>query len=319
MTEALTQGFVGVDVSKTRLDVAVDQEGEYWQASNDRTGILCTVERLQALQPTLIVVESTGGLETALVSELFAAGLPFALVHPGRVREFARSIGLLAKTDRLDARLLSRFGKAVQPPASQLPGEAQQQLNAVMLRRRQLLDMLVMEKNHLGSTRLSLRPQVEEHIAWLEAEIAKLDQQIDDQVHQLPQFKDKQAILRSAKGVGPVLCAKLLSALPELGQLDRKKVAALVGVAPFNNDSGRHRGKRRIKGGRIDVRQVLYMATVAAVRSNPSIRPFYQRLVSQGKLTKVALVACMRKFLTILNAMLRDMRPFNPNFGSHRP
>lgn len=317
MTVNLAQEYVGIDVSKTQLDVAIGQKGEYWQANNDAVGIIRTVEHLKALQPALIVVESTGGLEVALITELFAAQLPFALVHPKRVRDFARSIGLLAKTDKLDARLLSRFGKTIKPPVSRLPGVAEQNLNAFMLRRRQLLDILVMEKNHLFSTRLSMRLDVEKHIAWLEAEIADLDQQIDDQVHQIPIFKEKEAILRSAKGVGPVLCAKLLSGLPELGLMDRKKIAALVGVAPYNDDSGRHRGKRSIKGGREDVRRVLYMATLAASRSNPVIKPFYQSLRKQGKLHKVALVACMRKFLTILNAMVRDMLPFNPAFVPH--
>jgi transposase len=310
MNEKQTEVYVGIDVSKTKLDVAIGQEGEDWQANNDAVGIGKIVERLQAIQPTLIVVESTGGLEMALITELYAVGLPFALVHPARVRDFARSIGLLAKTDKLDARLLARFGEAIKPPLSRLPGEAEQYLNALMLRRRQLLDILVDEKNHLASTRLSLRSMVEEHITWLQEEVAELDQQIDDQIRQIPHFKAKEAILRSAKGVGPVLCAKLLSGLPELGQLNRKKIAALVGVAPFNDDSGYRRGKRRTKGGREDVREVLYMATVAAARSNPVIKPFYQHLLKQGKLKKVALVACMRKFLTILNAMLRDMRPF---------
>ncbi len=314
MLENRSAVYVGVDVSKTQLDVAMGQDGEYWQAGNDAAGIGRTLQRLQALQPALIIVKSTGGLETALITELFAAGLPFALVHPARVRDFARSIGLLAKTDKLDARLLARFGEAVKPPASQLPGEAEQELNAWMVRRRQLLDMLVDEKNHLASTCLSLRPKVEEHLTWLEKEVADLDRQIEDQIHQIPHFQEKEALLRSAKGVGPVLCAKLLSGLPELGQLDRKKIAALVGVAPFNDDSGRRRGKRRIKGGRADVRKVLYMATLAATRSNVLIKPFYQRLLQQGKLKKVALVACMRKFLTILNAMIRDQQPFNPAF-----
>jgi transposase len=312
MNQSKGEVYVGVDVSKAQLDVAIGREGEYWQANNDAIGIRKSVERLQSIQPALIVVESTGGMETALITEMFAAQLPFALVHPGRVRDFARSIGLLAKTDKLDARLLARFGEAVKPPVSQLPGEAEQLLNALMVRRRQLLDMIVDEKNHLATTRLSLRPKVEEHIAWLEQELAELGQQIHDLIHQIPHFQQKEAVLRSAKGVGPVLCAKLLSALPELGQMDRKKIAALVGVAPFNDDSGRQRGKRRIKGGRADVREVLYMATVAAARSNPVIKPFYQHLLKQGKLKKVALVACMRKFLTILNAMIRDMRPWQP-------
>ena len=311
MMDNLCNVYVGIDVSKRQLDVAIGKDGEYWQAGNDGVGIRRTMVRLKVIQPALIIVESTGGLETALITELFAGGLPFALVHPGRVRDFARSIGLLAKTDKLDARLLAHFGEAIQPPISRLPGEAEQYLNALMLRRRQLLDMLVDEKNHLASTRLSLRPKVEAHIAWLESELADLNQQIEDQIHKVPHFKEKEAILRSAKGVGPVLCAKLLSGLPELGQLDRKKIAALVGVAPFNDDSGRRKGKRKIKGGREDVRKVLYMATVAAARSNPVIKAFYQHLLKQGKLKKVALVACMRKFLTILNAMIRDMQPFN--------
>ena len=319
MSDNLSKVYVGIDVSKSQLDVAVGQDGEYWQAGNDRIGIQRTIARLKVIQPALIIVESSGGLETALITELYAAGLPFALVHPGRVRDFARSIGLLAKTDKLDARLQARFGEAIKPPVSRLPGEAEQYLNALMLRRRQLLDMLVDENNHLASTRLSLRPKVEAHIAWLQAELADLDQQIEDQIQQIPHFREKEAILRSAKGVGPVLCAKLLSGLPELGQLNRKKIAALVGVAPFNDDSGRKRGKRRIQGGREDVRHVLYMATLAAARSNPVIKPFYQHLLKQGKLKKVALVACMRKFLTILNAMIRDMRPFNASHLQHNP
>jgi transposase len=311
MNESFFSEYVGVDVSKAKLDIASGKTGEYWQESNDGVGIQHIVKRIKDMPASMTIVESTGGLETALITELFAAGLPFALVHPARVRNFARSIGLLAKTDKLDALLLARYGKAVKPPATQLPGEEEQKMNANMVRRRQLLDMLVAEKNHLCSTCLSLRPKVEEHITWLEIEVEKLDQEINDQIQQLSRFKEKEAILRSAKGVGPVLCAKLISALPELGQLDRKKIAALVGVAPFNRDSGPHRGKRRIRGGRIDIRGVLYMSIIAAVRYNPTIKSFYQRLLNMGKLKKVAMVACMRKLLTILNAMVRDMRPFN--------
>lgn len=316
MNESFFSEYVGVDVSKAKLDIASGKTGEYLQENNDGIGIQHIVERLKVIPSSMTIVESTGGLETALITELFAAGLPFALVHPARVRNFARSIGLFAKTDKLDALLLARYGEAVKPPTTQLPGEEEQKMNANMVRRRQLLDMLVAEKNHLCSTCLSLRPNVEEHITWLEIEVEKLDQEINDQIQQLPRFKEKEAILRSAKGVGPVLCAKLISALPELGQLDRKKIAALVGVAPFNRDSGPHRGKRRIRGGRIDIRGVLYMSIIAAVRYNPSIKTFYQRLLNMGKLKKVAMVACMRKLLTILNAMVRDMRPFNPFFLS---
>jgi transposase len=303
--------YVGIDVSKSTLDVAIGTDGEYWQASNDQNGIQRTISRLVDIQPELIIVESTGGLEKALMTELYKAGLPFALVQPRRVREFARSIGLLAKTDKIDARLLARFGEAVKPPMTRLPSEAEQYLNALMVRRRQLLDMVVIENNHLSTTRLSMRTKVEQHMDWLNKELQELDQEINDQVHQTPQFKEKEKILRSAKGVGPVLCAKLLSGVPELGTINRKKIAALVGVAPFNDESGHRRGKRRTKGGREDVRNVLYMATLAAARFNPVIKSFYQHLVKRGKEKKVALVACMRKFLTILNAMIRDMQPWN--------
>jgi transposase len=302
--------FVGIDIGQARLDVAVGKAGEEWTANNDATGIQSTIERLIQLRPALIVIESTGGLEVPLMLELSRVGLPFARVHPGRVRDFARSIGLLAKTDKLDARLLAHFAEAVQPPVTCLPSAAEQRLNALTVRRRQLVDILVDEKNHLLSTPLFQRTSVEEHLAWLDDKLAQLDQEIHDQIEQTPEFKEKETVLRSAKGVGPVFCAKLLSGLPELGKFNRKEIAALVGVAPFNDDSGRRRGKRRIKGGRADVRAVLYMATIAAVRFNPVIRPFYQHLLNQGKLKKVAIVACMRKFLTILNAMVRDMRPF---------
>lgn len=303
--------YVGVDVSKAQLDVAVGQAGAFWSAGNDLIGIGRTVKQLQELQPAMIVIESTGGLEVPLMVELAASGLPFALVHPGRVRDFARSMGLLAKTDKLDARLLAHFGEAIRPSLTQLPSPEVQELNGLVLRRRQVLDLIVDEQNHLASTRLTLRPRIEKHLEWLQEELQELDRMIGALIKSIPALQEKEDILRSAKGVGPVLSAKLLSGLPELGQLNRKKIAALVGVAPFNDDSGYRHGKRRIKGGRADIRQVLYMATVAAVRFNPAIRSFYEHLLSHGKIKMVAIVACMRKFLTILNAMIRDMRPFS--------
>ena len=302
--------FVGIDVSKERLDIGVGEAGAFWQASNDEAGIHSTVERLAGIQPVLVVVESTGGLEWPLVSELAARRIGVALVHPGRVREFAKSLGLLAKTDKLDAHLLARFGEAAHLQPTLLPDETVQKLSALMGRRRQLLEMLVIEKNHLLSTRLSLRAGVQEHIAWLQAEIDQLTAQIQNDLQETPGFRDKDRILRSAKGVGPITSLTLLSDLPELGQLNRQQIAALVGVAPFNDDSGKRRGARRIKGGRASVRQALYMAALAASRFNPLIRMFYQRLVASGKKKKVALVACMRKLLTILNAMIRDMQPW---------
>jgi transposase len=302
--------FIGIDVSKQRLDIGVGAAGEFWQVANDEAGIQAVLERLLQLQPALVVVESTGGLEWPLVSDLAAHQVPVARAHPGRVREFAKSLGLWAKTDKLDAHLLARFAEATKPSPTVLPDEAVQKLSALMGRRRQLLQMLVMEKNHLLSIRLSLRAGVQAHIAWMEGEIDHLTQQIQQDLQDTPGLRDKDRILRSVKGVGPITSLILLSDLPELGQLDRKKIASLVGVAPFNDDSGHRRGQRRIKGGRASVRQVLYMAAVAASRFNPTIRTFYQRLLAAGKRKKVALVACMHKLLTILNAMIRDMQPW---------
>ena len=302
--------FVGIDVSKERLDIGVGADGEFWQAANDEVGIRETLRHLSALEPALVVVESTGGLELPLVSELCTVRIPVALVNPGRVREFAKALGLLAKTDKLDAHLLARFGEAAKLSPTLLPDEAVQKLSALMGRRRQLLEMLVMEKNHLLSTRLSLRAGVQAHIVWLQQEIDQLTEQIQQELQDTPGFRDKDRILRSAKGVGPITSLILLSDLPELGQLDRKKISALVGVAPFNDDSGRRRGARRIKGGRASVRQALYMAAMSAARFNPVIRTFYQRLLASGKRRKVALVACMHKLLIILNAMIRDMTPW---------
>ena len=302
--------FVGIDVSKLQLDVSVGQDGEYWTAANDEKGIRRIVERMRSISPTLIVVESTGGLEFSLVAMLYDAGLPIALVHPGRVREFAKSIGLLAKTDKLDARVLARYAKAARPAPTELPSEAEQQLSALMTRRRQVINMLTAEKNRLLSTRPSLRERVQEHIRWLKGELAALDRDIDDFIQQTPALKDKQDLMADVPGIGPVTCATLISDLPELGQLNRKQIAALVGVAPFNSDSGPRRRKRRIKGGRGNVRKALYMATISAIRCNPRIRAFYANLLANGKVKKVAIVACMRKLLTILNAMIRDMEPW---------
>jgi transposase len=303
-------GFVGIDVSKAHLDLAVGKVGEVTRLSNDENGIRQLITWLQEIQPDLIVVESTGGLERVLVTELYFAHLPVSLVNPGRVREFAKSIGQLAKTDKIDARLLARFAEAVQPARIILPNEQEQYLSALMTRRRQVIDMLIAEKNHLLSTPTRLRELVERNIDWLEKQLQELNDQIDDFVDHDPIFRSKNDILRTTPGVGPVLTNILLSDLPELGRLNRKEIASLVGVAPFNRDSGMFRGKRRIKGGRANIRTVLYMATVAAIRWNPILKIFYTRLISNGKVKKVALIACMRKFLTILNAMIRDMQPF---------
>lgn len=306
-----TDSYVGIDVSKKVLDTAVDQEGDFWQSANDKQGIAVTVAKLQELHPTLIVVESTGGLEIRLLTALYEAKLPFCRVHPGRVREFARSVGLLAKTDHLDARLLARFAAAVKPPVTSLPGEDEQRLSALLTRRRQVVEMLTAEKNRLGTAPATTQDRISQHILWLEEERDKLNEEIDQFIDQTPIFRQKQDILQSTPGIGSVTSAILIADLPELGHLSRQKIAALVGLAPFNNDSGPRRGKRRVKGGRAAIRSTLYMATLSSIQFNPVIQTFYQSLVKRGKEKKVAVVACMRKLLTILNAMIRDNNTWN--------
>ena len=314
-----TSSYVGIDVSKDRLDVAVlGQEGS-WQVDNTRKGIAQLVPQLQDLQPELIVVEATGGYQRAVVEALFWAGLAVAVVNPARVRQFARACGLLAKTDKLDAQVLAVFGQRVQPRRYESKSEAGKQLSALLARRRQLDEMLKAEQNRLRTISQSLKSSVQRMIACLKAEKKTLDTQIQQVVAEQEAWQEQTEILKSAPGVGKVTTATLLAELPELGKLDRKKtlaphasagVAALVGVAPMNYDSGRKRGYRKTKGGRGDVRSVLYMATLVATRRTPLIQTHYQQLLKRGKLKKVALIACMRKFLTILNAMLRDRQPF---------
>lgn len=307
--------YVGIDVSKASLEVAVRPTGESWSAANTPEGIARVIQRLVPVHPTLIVVESTGGLERPLIAELCFAHLAVALVNPGRVRDFARSTGKLAKTDKLDAGVLAHFAEAVKPAVVTLPSEQEQLLSALMTRRRQLVEMLTAEKNHLLSTPSKARSWVERNITSLEQQLDELNREIDDFIQHDPTFRDKEQILRSVPGVGRITAAILLSDLPELGKLDRKKIAALVGVAPFNRDSGPRSGKRQVKGGRAPVRAVLYMATVCAVRFNPVLKAFYSRLLDHGKLKKVALVACMRKLLTFLNAMIRDSRTWTPSLS----
>lgn len=304
--------YVGIDVSKAVLDVAVGQSGDFWSVKNKAIGVQTLVERLEALAPALIVLESTGGYELRAASALYMAGLRVAVVNPGRVREFAKSIGQLAKTDKLDARLLACFAARVKPAPSRLPDEKEQHLIGLVRRRRQLVDMRTAETNRLDTTHPSMQSQLRAHLQWLRDEIEALNQEIHDFINQNPLWSLKDEILRSAPGCGPVLSRTLLADVPELGHLNRGQIAALIGVAPFNNDSGPNRGKRTIRGGRTKVRGVLYMATLSAIRNNPVIAAFYRRLLDNGKLKMVAIVACMRKLLVILNAMARDMRPWNP-------
>jgi transposase len=300
--------YVGIDVSKAQLDIAIGREGETWRAANTAGGIQATVKRLAAYQPCLIVVESTGGLEKPIVRALQNADLPVALIHPGRVRKFASGIGWLAKTDRLDARLLAWYGFAAQPKPRPRPNPACEALSDLVRRRKQIIEMLTAERNRRTTCPDSMLDALAEHITWLTAERDRLTTMIETMLATQAEFFEKDAVLQSTKGVGPILSATLQAELPELGAYSHKQIAALVGVAPYSKDSGRQQGKREIKGGRSGVRCTLYLATLSAIRHNPVIRAHYEQLVARGKLPKVAIVACMRKLLVILNAMVRDMR-----------
>jgi transposase len=299
--------YVGIDVSKAQLDVAIGREGETWQAANTAGGIQATVKRLAVYQPCLIVVESTGGLEKPLVRALQNAYLAVALIHPGRVRKFASGIGWLAKTDRMDARLLAWYSFAARPQPRPRPNPACEALSELVRRRNQIIEMLTAERNRRTTCPDSMLDALEEHITWLTAERDRLTDQIETMLATQAEFSEKDAVLQSTKGVGPILSATLQAELPELGSYSHKQIAALVGVAPYSKDSGRQHGKREIKGGRSGVRCTLYLATLSAVRFNPVIRAHYEQLLARGKLRKVAIVACMRKLLVILNAMVRDM------------
>jgi transposase len=309
--------FVGIDVSKAQLDVAVRPSGETWTVAHDEAGLSALVARLRGLAPALIVVEATGGWEVALVGALATAALPVVVVNPRQVRDFARSTGTLAKTDRLDAQSLAHFAEALRPQPRPLPTAQAQELSALLQRRRQLVDMLTAEKNRLPLAARRVRPQLQAHIAWLQQQITQFDDDLRELVRSSPLWRDKEDLLRSAPGVGPVLATTLVAALPELGTLTRQQIAALVGVAPLNRDSGTLRGRRTVWGGRAQVRTVLYMSTLVAVRHNPVLAAFYQRLRAAGKAPKVALTACMRKLLTILNAMLKHHTRWAPVMAQH--
>ena len=304
--------YVGIDVSKAKLDVAVGPQEQIWQADNTVAGITSLVKRLGKLDPTLIVVEATGGYEAKLVEALCAAGLPVARVNPSRVRKFALGMNWLAKTDRIDARLLVRFGEKANPRLTQLPSEDEKRLAALVKRRKQVLDMLVAEQNRLENADLDVRPYIQDSLTMLQSQLDELDKAIQSHIDQTPDLKKRRDLLTTVPGVGKVTASTLTAQLPELGSCDRKQIAALVGVAPFSHDSGKMRGRRFIRGGRPPIRSVLYMAALSATRFNPVIRSFYNRLISSGKPFKVVLVACMRKLLTILNAMIRNQQPWKP-------
>lgn len=304
--------FIGIDVSKDDLEVFIKPLGQRLRFAQKDEDLSRMVEFLSSFCPRLIVLEATGGLQRAAVGALGAKGLPIVVVNPRQVRDFAKAKGILAKTDKLDAQVIADFAEALRPEVRPLKTEETQQLEALVTRRRQVVQMLTAEKERLHTAVRSTQKDIQAHIRWLEKHRDKLDKDLDRLIQNTPAWRAKDEILQSPKGVGPVMSRTLITKLPELGTLNRKQVAKLVGVAPLNRDSGKFRGKRMIWGGRAEIRSVLYMATVAAIRSNPVIQAFYQRLVESGKPHKVAITACMRKLLTILNAMLKNNTSWSP-------
>ena len=302
--------FIGIDVAKAQLDIAIRPSGERWAVPHDAGDIMTLVERLQALHPALIVLEATGGWERAVTSALATAGLPVVVVNPRQVRDLARATGQLAKTDALDARALAHFADVIRPTPRPLPDAQTQEWRALLGRRQQLVVMRTAEQNRLTGPSTRLITDIEAHITWLNASLATLDNDLEILLRASPVWRANDDLLQSAPGIGPVCARTLLLELPELGTLNRQQIAALVGVAPLNCASGTLRGRRTIWGGRAHVRTVLYMGTLVATRYNPRIKAFYQRLLAAGKLKKVALTACMHKFLTILNAMLKHRTPW---------
>jgi transposase len=308
--------WIGIDGAKAWLDVADSGADRSWRVDNDAAGIAALVDTLGAQSPRLIVLEPTGGLETAVVAALAAAGLAVAVVNPAQVRHFAQASGQRAKTDALDARLLARFGERMQPSARALPDDITQDLRGMVARRRQLVEMHTAEANRLPTTPASLRPELEAHLAYLEDHLAALDAALARTIQASPIWRAKEHLLCSIPGIGPVVARTLLAELPELGTLSRQEAAALVGVAPLNRDSGRTERPRRSGGGRAGVRATLDMAALTAARCDPAMRAFYQRLTDHGKPPKLALVACMRKLLAVANAVLRDEVAWRPHGGA---
>ena len=302
---------VGIDVSKDRLDAHIRPSGEAFAVARDGEGLEKLVERLAALDVSLVVVEAAGGFETTAAAALAGAGLPLAVVNPRQIRDFARALGRLAKTDAIDAEVIALFAEKIRPEARPLASPEARALGELVARRRQIVEMIGMEANRRRQAAAKrLVKKIDRHLAFLEKELAEVDADIDAGVRASPAWREKEELLASVPGVGPVTARTLIAELPELGQLNRRKLAALVGVAPFNRDSGAWRGHRRIGGGRTSVRNALYMAALAAARCNPVIRAAYQRLVARGRPKKVALVACIRRLLTILNAILRTKTPW---------
>lgn len=312
--------YLGIDVSQASLDVAAYPSKEKWSFPNDIEGFEKLIPLARSVEPALIILEATGGMEVPVVTELAAASLPVVVVNPRQVRDFAKATGRLAKTDRLDAQVIAHFGAATKPELRPLPDAQARVLAGKMARRRQLQDMIIMERNRAKSAHMEVRKRIEAHVSWLVEELGTANRELEQFIKASPVWREKEDLLRSYRGVGRVTACTLIADLPELGTLNRKQISALVGVAPLNRDSGTLRGKRTVWGGRAKVRAAMYMAALAATRLNPVIKSFYHRLCAAGKPKKVALVACMRKMLTTLNAMLKHgTRWSNPALRSITP
>ena len=317
MSKKKSQNFIGIDVSKQLLEVAVHESDYQFRCANKASAFGDLIVELITLRPALIVLEATGGLEKPVVAALHAAGLSVVVVNPRQVRDFAKALGQLAKTDRLDARVLAHFAAAIRPPLRPIKSADEQELDALVGRRGQLVEMLTAEKNRRGSAATdTVRDEIKEHIDWLEERIAELDQQLKALLKGSSVWQSKDDILQSVPGIGPVVSFSMLADLPELGTLNRQQISKLVGVAPLNNDSGQQRGTRHIYGGRAHVRCMLYMAALSATRYNPVIKEFYERLLAKNKPFKVAITACMRKLLVIINVMIRDSTGWKTNLES---
>lgn len=316
MSEITVERFVGIDVSKNSLDIQIAPDGESLHVAYEDKGIAELCRRLGEAKPTLIVLEATGGLEVRLASELAAQGLSVAVINPRQARDFAKATGQLAKTDRVDAAVLAAFAQAIRPQVRPIKDADSRELDDLVSRRRQLVDMRVQETLRLGTAgSKALQRNLKTHIAWLDKQIANLDDDLTRRLRDSGVWKAKDDLLRGIPGIGPITSVSLLAKCPELGSLNRRQIAKLIGVAPLANDSGKHRGKRFIWGGRADVRAVLYMATISAIRCNPLIKAFAQRLKQAGKPAKVVIVASMRKLLTIMNAMIKSNSPWNPKIA----
>jgi transposase len=303
--------YVGVDVAKDTLDVAVSNSHETHQFANDHEGIIQAIRHIASLQPAGIILEATGRLEMPLAAELQTKSLPVVIINPRQARDFARATGALAKTDAIDARILALFGLRIKPEVRTLPNKQAREMASLLTRRRQLMEMLIAERNRLSRTYKDVQSHIKDHIKWLEEALSDINNDLEHRIQNSPSWNEKDNLLRSVPGIGKVVSTTLLIELPELGTINRRKIAALVGVAPLNRDSGTLRGKRTVWGGRAAMRATLYMAALVATKRNPVIATFYRRLLDAGKVKKAALVACMRKLLTIVNAMMRTKTVWN--------